>query len=338
MASTASFVPRTVFPRLDSIIKSYYLGHHKAGLTKMRQLLSSVELIIECRDYRVPLSSRNPMFEKHLIGRERMIVYTKRDLGAESLDQKTRENIRRWHAPQKVLFTDCKTDNDIKKVINYAKDIARAVDSLTGTRMMLTGMPNVGKSSLLNALRRVGMHKGKVAITGGQPGVTRNIGTTVRISSDPSILLYDTPGVFIPYVPNESTMLKLALVGCVKDTLIDPVTLCDYLLFRINMVNPSLYAAYHPPTNNITELLTATALQTGRLGKGGVPDITATAIWLIQRYRIGELGRFILDDVDADALERRIEEESKEGMSANQLRKGVKAERAAHRASKANID
>lgn len=54
----------------------------------MRQLLGSVELIIECRDYRVPLSSRNPMFEKNLVGRERMIVYTKRDLGAESLDEK----------------------------------------------------------------------------------------------------------------------------------------------------------------------------------------------------------------------------------------------------------
>jgi len=85
---TRNFVPRTEFPRFDNIVKSYFLGHHQAGLTKMRQMLGSVELIIECRDYRVPLSSRNPLFEQSLVGRERLIIYTKRDLGAASLDKK----------------------------------------------------------------------------------------------------------------------------------------------------------------------------------------------------------------------------------------------------------
>ena len=85
---SSSFVPRREFPYPSNLITSYFLGHHRAGLDRMKQLVSSVELIIECRDYRVPLSSRNPMFEETLQEKERLIVYTKRDLAAEELDLK----------------------------------------------------------------------------------------------------------------------------------------------------------------------------------------------------------------------------------------------------------
>jgi len=77
----APFSPRAAFPALDSLPRSYFLGHHRAGLTKMKTMLSQIDLIIECRDYRVPISSRNPLFEESLAGRQRLIVYTKRDLG-----------------------------------------------------------------------------------------------------------------------------------------------------------------------------------------------------------------------------------------------------------------
>jgi len=81
-----AFIPRPSFPQLDSLVRSYFLGHHRAALTEMSQMLSSVELIIECRDHRVPLSSRNPMFEKALSGRERLMVYTKKDLAQGTLN------------------------------------------------------------------------------------------------------------------------------------------------------------------------------------------------------------------------------------------------------------
>jgi ribosome biogenesis GTPase A len=80
----ASFVPRAAFPTQFSLPRSYFLGHHAAGLSKMKAMLSSIDLIIECRDYRVPLSSRNPFFEESLAGRARLIVYTKRDLGSKN--------------------------------------------------------------------------------------------------------------------------------------------------------------------------------------------------------------------------------------------------------------
>ena len=76
----ANFIPRPAFPPLDSLPRSYYLGHHAAGLSKMRSMLSQIDLVVECRDYRIPLTSRNPLFEEALKGKERVVVYTKHDL------------------------------------------------------------------------------------------------------------------------------------------------------------------------------------------------------------------------------------------------------------------
>lgn len=78
----AQFIARAAFPAQLSLPRSYFLGHHAAGLSKMKTMLSSIDLIIECRDYRVPMTSRNPLFEQSLAGRERVVIYTKRDLGS----------------------------------------------------------------------------------------------------------------------------------------------------------------------------------------------------------------------------------------------------------------
>ncbi|KAF2277019.1 P-loop containing nucleoside triphosphate hydrolase protein [Westerdykella ornata] len=378
----APFTPRTTFPSLPSLPRSYFLGHHKAGLEKMKGLLNTIDLVLECRDYRVPVTSRNPLFEEALEGKERVIVFTKRDLGGA--DGGVEERLRRWclgRGKEKgkgvvgVLFTrgvDTSMTADkraaaagsggsgrksLDQVIRFLREHARGRWKLVGHRVLVVGMPNVGKSTLLNGLRGVGMRGGKtkVARTGAQPGVTRKVGTGVKVVPGEDdvdefgneegegkkrkanegvgggVYVLDTPGVFIPYVPSSTAMMKLALVGSVKDTIIPPVLLADYLLFHLNRVDPALYRDFSPPTNDVVRFLENVARKLGRIGKGGKVDVEASAIWVVQRWRRGELGRFVLDDVGEEALRR---EEEGEGGGVWGLGEGVVSLNQARRAER----
>ncbi|KAF2728709.1 mitochondrial GTPase 1 [Polyplosphaeria fusca] len=339
-----SFIPRTAFPAQSSLPRSYFLGHHKVGLQKMKALLGSIDLVIECRDYRVPLTSRNPLFEKALEGKERVVVYTKRDLGGPIRDAVNEKIIAKWHLPTSTLFASSSSKGSINSLLSFLREHAKKQWKLVGHRLLVVGMPNVGKSTLLNSLRAQGVRKGKVASTGAQPGVTRRVGSGVKIipseddDADGSnktqskgvgggVYLLDTPGVFIPYVPDAEAMLKLALCGSVKDTIVPPVLLADYLLFHINRINPNLYAEYCAPTNDIVELLEAIARKTGRLGKGGALDIEACSLWMIQKWRSGYLGRFLLDEVSEQALELQKLGEEDVQPSMNQARKAERERR-----------
>ncbi|KAI0600571.1 P-loop containing nucleoside triphosphate hydrolase protein [Biscogniauxia sp. FL1348] len=370
------FVPRAVFEVSSSITRSYFLGHHAGALAAMRRVLSNIGLVLECRDSRVPLTSANPLLETALAGRDRIVVYTKADLCAPAgarWAEKQQRLLRRWHAAPsflsarerereweqeneededddeerntRALFIAEHNARSVQRLLDAVKARAVASGSLTGLRALVVGMPNAGKSTLLNALRRVGMRLPGAARTGAQPGVTRKLGTAVRVvpedagaGLDEGVFVLDTPGVFVPYVSDLESMLKLSLVGCVKDGLVATETVADYLLFRLNLRDPALYADLSPATNDVRAFLDAVATRTGKLQKGGVPSRQQAADWVVQQYRKGNLGRFALDDVSEDTLaawSRRLAGDGpQETISMNQARKREKEARKAKNAAK----
>ncbi|KAI8380949.1 P-loop containing nucleoside triphosphate hydrolase protein [Radiomyces spectabilis] len=274
------------------------------GLRVISEKLNAVDLVVEVRDARIPLSSVNPNFEKVVGKKSRLIVYNKFDLAQP--DTKTPIlNAFARHAPQTpVIFTSCQTDQSIRDILKYAASLGYPIPQVT---LMIVGMPNVGKSSLINSLRRVGVGKGKAAATGAQPGITRSVAGTVKVLEDPNVYLIDTPGVMVPHIADPVRSLKVALTGGIRDHLADEQVMADYLLFRLNQFEAYDYASWFrlpngEPTNDAQVLLESVARRIGAIVKGGELDLTMAAKFFIKQYRLGKFGRFTLDNVTPDHL------------------------------------
>lgn len=298
-----SFIPRRVFPNY-LLSLSNFKGHHQKALTKFGHLAPQIDLVLEVRDSRAPLSTTNVLFDRVLSKKEKLILYSKKDLSVLNT-----ELLRKWHESQneEYLFIDSRDRKDAKNIIDL---VSKRFYSMRpppplGLRLMIIGMPNVGKSTLVNTLRDVGYaskivgsvssKKRKVAKTGGQPGVTRNTSEVIRLCEEPDILVYDTPGVFLPTVKDSETMLALSLVGCVHSSFVDPLIQADYLLYLLNLQDPSgsKYKEFlDHPTNSIDELLYNIASKRRKLDKHGGYDELGMANHWVNLWKQGKSTKF----------------------------------------------
>ncbi|XP_026576258.1 mitochondrial ribosome-associated GTPase 1 [Pseudonaja textilis] len=294
-------------------VARWFPGHMARGLKDMRRTLRDVDGLLEVHDARIPLSGRNPVLQEVLGLRPHLLVLNKMDLA--DLTHKSRIlELLEQQGLQQVVFTDCLTDENVKKLIPILTGLiknsqryqrAENVDS----NIMVIGVPNVGKSSIINSLRRLHLGKGKAAPVGAAPGVTRAVLTKIQVSEKPLVYLLDTPGVLSPQIKSVETGLKLALCGAILDHLVGVEVIADYLLYVLNQQQQFSYVERYGlsgPCDEVGSVLKSIAQHLGKVqkvqvltGTGNVnvavPNYNAAACEFIYTFRKGLLGKVMLD-------------------------------------------
>ncbi|CAG4685898.1 Mitochondrial GTPase 1 [Caenorhabditis elegans] len=217
--------------------------HMSVQLKKMEAKLRSVDLIIEVHDARIPITGRNQQFFRHLYAiRPHILVLNKCDLIDMKKYKHQIEDYYYERGVQKVLFTDCKKRlpralNDVKlSMLDALENTPRFNRTVkTEYQAMVVGIPNVGKSSLINAIRThtLGI-KRKAVEAGARPGVTVRVQNRVRILDKPPVYIIDTPGVLSPNHRNVEDAMKLAMCDLVLESHVNLYYLADFLLFWLN--------------------------------------------------------------------------------------------------------
>lgn len=206
----------------------WFPGHMAKARKEIEEKLKLVDIVYELIDARIPLSSRNPMIKEIIKNKPRLVLMTKSSMADGEETKKWINYISRQN--DAVLAIDSLDGTNIKKIITVSKELLKdkfAKEMAKGLkprpiRGMILGIPNVGKSTLLNKL--VGK---KVANVGNKPGVTK-AQQWVRMNKDLELL--DTPGVLWPKFEDEKVGIHLALTGAIKDELLKVDDLGNYLL------------------------------------------------------------------------------------------------------------
>lgn len=276
----------------------WYPGHMAKAKRQIQSDLKKVDIAFVLLDARVPFSSMNPMFMQLLQQKPTLYLLNKSDKVSDPDLAQVMQHFKAKH--DHVLEISATTGKNLQKIVPYALNILkekRDRDLKKGLkprpiRAMILGIPNTGKSTLINRLV-----KKKALATGDKPGVTRQL---QWISMHEELLLLDTPGMLWPKFDDQDVALRLALVGTIKDTLVSLDRMVFFALDYLRMKRPSILKSRFDlkeiPADNLA-LLEAIGTRIGALQKGGVVDYDRVMQRLLVEFRQDKFGPVMLDDL-----------------------------------------
>ena len=281
----------------DKIHIHWYPGHIAKAEKKLKEQLSLVDAVIEVLDARIPLSSGYENITGLLNDKPRLILFNKSDLADKSKLLPFAEKIER-ESGYPVILSDAKNSKDlnqiVKKVVELSEPRIQAIMQKgllrRPARVMVVGMPNVGKSSIINKLTRSSKTK-----TGAKAGVTRQQ-QWVRIN--PQLELLDTPGIIPMRQDDQTKALKLAFVNSVSENAYSNEAAAYELLKLLGEKYPEIVRNYYN-LEDVEISLENIAKSRNWLVTGGNPDIERTSIYILRDFRDGKIGKFVLDDLEA---------------------------------------
>ena len=274
----------------------WYPGHIAKAEKKLKELLNLVDVVIEVLDARIPASSVYPEIKKLLGEKPRLIVLNKSDLSDE-------EELIRWvkfyqqQTGFPVIASCASKNNDISVIVNKLIELAKPkIDKLVQkgllprpARVVVVGMPNVGKSSIINKL----IKKGKAKV-GAKAGVTRQQ-QWVRVN--PKVDLLDTPGIIPLKQDDQNKAAKLAMVNSVSENAYENEEVAKNLLSILAEKYPQMVRKYYNLEDDIS--VESIAKSRNWIVKNAQPDTVRAAVMILTDFRDGRIGKFILDDFDS---------------------------------------
>lgn len=276
----------------------WFPGHMAKTRRKIKEILPLIDAVAEVVDARIPISSRNPEL-KSLIGEKPLIILLNK---CDMADEKATEEWIKYYKAQGVtaIALDCKTGKGINLFKGTVKTALAdrlkyyAEKGMVGKplRVMVVGIPNVGKSSFIN--RIAGNNKAKAE---NRPGVTRG---NQWFTIDKQLELLDTPGVLWPKFEDKTVGEHLAFTGAVKDNIIDTELLAVRLLELLKNTAPEKLTARYGEldlSGDGYDLLCEVGKKRGMLIRGGETDTERAANMLLEEYRACKIGRITLERV-----------------------------------------
>lgn len=275
---------------------NWFPGHMVKTKRAIQENLKLVDAVIEIRDARIPKSSKNPDIDGLCKGKPRIILLNKSDLTDAKTTKKWKDHLSNENTI--VLEVNALQGDGLKnikpallKLLKEKHDRLRAKGLVNiTTRVMVVGIPNVGKSTFINKMAR-----NNIAKTGDRPGVTKNkqwIKTAIGIE------LMDTPGVLWPKFEDEEVGLNLAFTGAIKDEIMDIEELAYKLVERLQEFHPEELMKRYKLTElqeNPIDNLDAIARKRGCLISGGQIDYNRIAVIILDEFRGGKIGNISLE-------------------------------------------